>query len=70
MSGDNWEIKWVLRAMVPSVVVGSNLVYFCRASLTWLEIMPGFHKVFELFSQSLSKMMFYGLYALPFEDLQ
>ena len=34
MSGDDWEIKLVLRAMVPSVEAGSNLVYFCRASLT------------------------------------
>ena len=31
MSGDDWEIKWVLRAIVPSVEVESNLVYICRA---------------------------------------
>ena len=33
MSGDNWEIKWVLRTTASSVEAESNLVYFCRATV-------------------------------------
>ena len=36
----------MLRTMVPSAEVGSN---FVGLLLTWLEIVLGFHLVFELF---------------------
>ena len=52
MSGDYWEIKWVLRTVVPSVEVGSNLVYFSGLLLTWLEIVLGIHLVLELLARA------------------
>ena len=42
MSGDDWEIKWVLRTIVPSVEVGSNFVYFFRASINLARNYAGF----------------------------
>ena len=47
MSGDDWEIKWVLRTRVPSVEVGSNVVHFCRASVNLARNCADFHLVFE-----------------------
>ena len=44
----------MLRTMVPSAEVGSNFVYFCSSSLTWLEIVLGFHLV--VISRSLSEL--------------
>ena len=52
MSGDYWEIKWVLRTVVPSVEVGSNLVYFSGLLLTWLEIVLDIHLVLELLARA------------------
>ena len=42
MSGDDWEIKWMLRTMVPSAEVESNTVYFCRASINLARNCAGF----------------------------
>ena len=56
ISGDYWEIKWVLRTMVPSVEVGSNLVYFCRASVTLAKNCAQFSPSSWIISQSLSKL--------------
>ena len=52
----------MLRTIVPSAEVGSNFVYFCSSSLTWLEIVLDFHLV--VISWSLSELT---AYALPFE---
>ena len=52
ISGDDWEIKQVLRTMAPSVEVGFNLVCFCRAFVKLLEIVPSFHLVLELLARA------------------
>ena len=49
MSEDYWEIKWVLRTIVPSIEVGSNVVRVCRASVNLARNCADFHLVFELF---------------------
>ena len=59
MSGDYWEIKWVLRTVVPSVEVGSNLVYFSGLLLTWLEIVLGIHLVLELLDRAYQSLLYY-----------
>ena len=53
---DDWEIKWVLRTMVPSAEVGSNFVYFCRASVNLARNCAGFSPSLWVISQSLSKL--------------
>ena len=55
ISGDDWEIKWVLRTMVPSAEVGSNFVYFCSASINLGRNYAGFSSSLWLISWSLSK---------------
>ena len=55
MSGDNWEIKWVLRTMVPSAEMGSNLVYFCRASISLARNCAGFHLALELLAKAYQR---------------
>ena len=56
ISGDYWEIKWVLRTMVPSVKVGSNLIYFCTASVNLVKNCAQFSSSPWIISWTLSKL--------------
>ena len=56
MSGNDWEIKWTLRTMVPSAEVGSNIVYFCRASVNLARNCAGFSFSPWVISRSLSQL--------------
>ena len=57
ISGDDWEIKWVLRTMVPSAEVGSNFIYLCSTSFNLARNYAGFSSSLWVLSQSLSKFM-------------
>ena len=46
----------MLRTMVPSAEVGSNFVYFCRASVCLSRNCAGFSSSLWVIFQSLSKL--------------
>jgi hypothetical protein len=40
--GADWKIKWVIRIIVPSCVLGSTLVWRCSASVSQDKKLAGF----------------------------
>ena len=56
MFGEDREIKWMLRTMMPSVEVGSNFVYFCRTSVNLARNCARFSTSLGAISRSLSKL--------------
>ena len=51
-----WCHQWVLRTIVLSVEVGSNFVYFCRASVNLARNYAGFSPGLWVISLNLSKL--------------